>query len=82
MSQNPYYRAAKKRFPGYTVSGSGPWAVVNRSLNYVHLNDFEDLATREFSARSDKAFCSLIRLQPDYGVVLPLARIPGQGIDE
>ena len=60
-----YQNAAKKRWPGYSITGDGAFAMVNRSLCFIHLfrTGFEGLA--EMNERNDAQFCSVIELQAD-----------------
>lgn len=63
-----YSRAARRRWRSYFVRGNGPWAVVNKSLSYVVLFDFQFAAEIFLSERTDRTYCALVELNPDYGV--------------
>ena len=68
----PWIRAAKKRWPNYTVTcdlpSAGRFAVVNRSLASVHLFGFAMFAQQFLNARPEPAdLLALEELTPDYG---------------
>lgn len=68
----PWIRAAKKRWPNYTVTcdlpSAGRFAVVNRSLASVHLFGFHMFAQQFLNARPEPAdLLALVELTPDYG---------------
>ena len=62
-------RAAKKRWPGFYVSGTGPFAVLNFPLASVKLFEIEFFAHDYWKNRSDAKYLELHRLVPDFGVV-------------
>lgn len=65
----PFERAARKRWPDYSVTGEGPVAAVNTSLHSVHLFQFELLAqdyVAEIEGRGMREYLTMYKLQPDY----------------
>jgi hypothetical protein len=68
---NPWVRAAKRRWPQYTVvpdgEGQGPYALVNGSMMYVRLFGFRMFAEQALNERPDCKFCTLVEIQPDFG---------------
>jgi hypothetical protein len=61
----PYQQTAKRRFPGYTVHGDGPFALANHSLCYVQLFAMPMLAQTELNERTDAKYCTLVEVKPD-----------------
>jgi hypothetical protein len=58
-----HQQLARARWPGYAVSGDGPWALVNASLAYVHLYVWALMANADLEARCDRGFCKLVHLE-------------------
>ena len=68
----PWIRAAKRRWPNYSVSfdepSAGRFAVINKSLACVHLFAFRMFAEAYASARPEPAdLISLVEISPDWG---------------